>query len=49
MKIKDIETEKADIEFLKEIPAEDLDEGFYIIQVIVDQVFLYNSKILVIK
>jgi len=49
MKIMDIETEKADIEFLKEIPADDLEEGFYIVQVIIDQTYLYNSKILVIK
>ena len=49
MKIMDIETEKADIEFLKEIPSDDLEEGFYIVQVIIDQTYLYNSKILVIK
>jgi len=49
MKIMDIETEKADIEFLKEIPSDDLEEGFYIVQVIIDQTYLYNSKILIIK
>jgi len=48
-KIMDIETDKPDIEFLKELPADDLDEGFYIIQVIVNQAYLYNSKILIIK
>ncbi len=49
MKIMDIETEKADIKFLKEIPSDDLEEGFYIVQVIIDQTYLYNSKILIIK
>ncbi len=48
-KILEIESEKADAEFLKEISTDDLDEGFYIIQIIVNQTYLYNSKILVIK
>jgi hypothetical protein len=48
-KIMDLETENADIKFFKEIPVDKLDEGFYIIQLIVNHASLYSSIIMVIK
>jgi len=49
IEVMNLKTEKVDDEFLKEIPAENLDEGLYIIQVMVDQVHFYSSKIMIIK
>ena len=49
IELMNLKTEKVDGEFLKEIPAENLDEGMYIIQVLVDQVYFYSSKIMIIK
>ena len=44
-----IESEKSDTEFLREIPTSILDEGLYVVQVLVGKVNLYNSKIIIIK
>jgi hypothetical protein len=44
-----LNTEKSDFEFSKEISTRDLDKGFYLVQVIVNEVYLYTVKIMVIK
>ncbi len=47
--VMNLNTEKSDFEFLKEISTSNLDKGFYFVQVIVDEVYLYSVKIMVIK
>ena len=44
-----INTEKSDYEFIQEIPSDLLDEGQYIVHVLVEDIDLYISKIIVIK
>jgi hypothetical protein len=47
--VMNLNTEKSDFEFSKEISTRDLDKGFYLVQVIVNEVYLYTVKIMVIK
>ena len=49
VKLFEFLTEKDNEELLSEIPVSNLDEGFYFIRVVVDGVYEYNSKIVVIK
>jgi len=44
-----LNTEKSDFEFSREIPVSDLDKGFYIVQVTINEIYLYIVKIMVIK
>ena len=44
-----LNTEKSDFEFSKEISVSDLDKGFYLVQVTVNEIYLYIVKIMVIK
>jgi len=47
--VMNIKTEKSDFDFSREISTSDLDKGFYLVQVEVDEVNLYILKIMVIK
>jgi hypothetical protein len=47
--VMNLNTEKSDFEFSKEIPAGSLDKGYYFVQVIVNEVNLYCVKIMVVK
>ena len=47
--VMNLNTEKSDFEFSKEISTCDLDKGFYLVQVIVNEVYSYIVKIMVIK
>jgi hypothetical protein len=47
--VMNLNTEKSDFEFSKEISTSDLDKGFYFVQVIVNDIYLYIVKVMVIK
>jgi len=47
--VMSLNTEKSDFEFSEEISTSDLDEGFYLVQVTVNGVYLYIVKIMVTK
>jgi len=47
--VMNLNTEKSDFEFSKEISTSNFDKGFYIVQVIVNEVYLYIVKTMVIK
>jgi len=47
--VMNLNTEKSDFEFSREIPINDLDKGFYVVQVTVNEIYLYIVKIMVIK
>jgi hypothetical protein len=47
--VMNLSTEKSDFEFSEEISTRDLDKGFYLVQVKVNEVYLYIVKIMVIK
>ncbi|TFH46054.1 MAG: T9SS type A sorting domain-containing protein, partial [ANME-2 cluster archaeon] len=47
--VMNLNTEKSDFEFSKEISTSEFDKGFYLVQVIVNEVYLYIAKIMVIK
>jgi hypothetical protein len=47
--VMNLDTEKSDFEYLKEISVSDLNNGIYFVQVIVNEVYLYGVKIMVIK
>jgi hypothetical protein len=47
--VMNLNTEISDSEFSKEISTNDLDKGFYLVQVIVNDVYLYIVKIMIIK
>jgi Secretion system C-terminal sorting domain/Viral BACON domain len=47
--VMNLNTEKSDFEFSKEVSTSDLDKGFYFVQVMVNEVYLYSVKIMVIK
>jgi hypothetical protein len=47
--VMNLNTEITDSEFSKEISTSDLDKGFYLVQVIVNDFYLYIVKIMVIK
>jgi hypothetical protein len=47
--VMNLNTEKSDFEFSEEISTCDLDKGFYLVQVVVNEVNLYIVKIMVAK
>jgi len=47
--VMNLRTEKPDLEFYEEITANELEKGFYLIQVVVNEVHLYIGTIMVIK
>ena len=47
--VMNLNTEKSDFEFSKEISTSTSIEGFYLVQVTVNEVYLYIVKIMVIK
>jgi hypothetical protein len=47
--VMNLETEKSDFEFSRDISTGNLDKGFYFVQAIVNEVHLYSVKIMVIK
>jgi hypothetical protein len=47
--VMNLNTEKSDFEFSKEISTNDLNKGFYLVQVTVNEFYLYIVKIMVIK
>jgi hypothetical protein len=47
--VMNLNTEKSDFEFSREISTSNLDKGFYFVQAIVNEVYLYSVKIMVIK
>ena len=47
--VMSLNTEISDSEFSKEISTSDLDEGFYLVQVTVNDIYLYIVKVMVIK
>jgi len=47
--VMNLNTEKSDFEFFKEISTSDLDNGIYFVQVIVNEIYFYSVKIMVIK
>lgn len=47
--VMDLDTDKSDFEYVKEISTSDLENGIYFVQVIVSEVYFYSVKIMVIK
>ncbi len=47
--VMNLNTEISDSEFSKEISTSDLDKGFYLVQVTVNDIYLYIVKVMVIK
>jgi alpha-acetolactate decarboxylase len=47
--VMNLDTEKSDFEYLKEISTSNLENGIYFVQIIVNEVYLYSVKIMVIK
>jgi hypothetical protein len=47
--IMNFSSEKSDFEFSREISIGNLDKGFYFVQAVVNEVYLYSVKIMVIK
>jgi hypothetical protein len=47
--VMNLNTEKSDFEFSREISISDLEKGFYLVQVTVNEIYLYIVKIMVIK
>ena len=47
--VMNLDTENSDFEYLKEISTSHLDNGIYFVQVIVNEVYFYSVKIMVIK
>ena len=47
--VMNLRTEKSDYEFFEEITTSNLDKGFYVIKVVVSEVYLYMGKFMVIK
>jgi hypothetical protein len=47
--VMNLNTEKSDFEFSREISISNLDKGFYLVQVTVNEIYLYIVKIMVIK
>lgn len=49
IKMMEFETEYTNGELLKEIPVSNLEDGIYIVQVLLNDKDLYNAKIVVMK
>ncbi|MBW6501416.1 MAG: T9SS type A sorting domain-containing protein [Bacteroidales bacterium] len=47
--VMNLRTEKSDFEFFEEITTSNLDKGFYVVKIVVSDIYLYMGKILVIK
>ncbi len=47
--VMNLKTEISDSEFSKEISTSDLDKGFYLVQVTINDIYLYIVKVMVIK